>query len=170
MNNLNSVRNKLTLHLNSTPQYEDLKFTSECSNIIEPMMDYMDCVVETGIHDTEVDSRIFKYIPVLFLIYPGILKIYLNNYIELETYCMCNIVSEFHDQNVDKTDENVVNFLSTVEKKNIVIKKFVVLRRPYFSNPSFDKCIKSVNTFLNGLKKAFEIIEPTNFRPLLVEI
>ena len=79
---------------------------------------------------------------------------------ELETYCMCNIVSDFHAQNVDKTDENVVNFLSTVEKKKFIIKKFVVLHKPYFSNPSFDACRKSVNTFSNGLKKAFEIIEP----------
>ena len=62
MIDLNSVRNKLTLNLNSVPKYEDLKFSSEVSNIIEPMMDYIELVVATERHDAEVDSRIFNYI------------------------------------------------------------------------------------------------------------
>ena len=156
MTSLKDLRETLVLSLDSVPLYEDLTKSKECEHIIDPMMKYMKFVAENLEYDIDVDPRIFNYIPVLFMIYPSILKLYFNNYTEVEEYCMGAIISEFHDKNTDKSYETVVEFLSSVEEKLKMIRRFVLQHKPYFHSDSFERCRRSVNAHSRGLKLAFE--------------
>ena len=55
-----SFRDNLRIHLDSVPQYEDLRYKKEYNHLLEPMMDYIDIIVNSKERDIEIDHRVFN--------------------------------------------------------------------------------------------------------------